>query len=189
MTKIVCLSRESRDWVKAENYILYKHFIRYYNLHDRHKRYDIPAKTDVYSLIRDSGVTSSSSTPAEALTPFCFSTDGGTYNDVATYFIDKLFSANNVCHSTKIPKNANISVYLGKKVDLNVETLNIKNCKPSLADSNLITIPFMDSTDPEEEESYKLIKELHIHNMGWGYTCFVSAFAVFVSENKINPKS
>lgn len=24
-----------------------------------------------------------------------------------------------------------------------------------------------------------------MHNMGWGYTCFVSAFAVFVSEKEI----
>ena len=24
-----------------------------------------------------------------------------------------------------------------------------------------------------------------IHNMGWGYTCFVSSFAVFVSEREI----
>jgi hypothetical protein len=54
-----CLSKLSREWVKAENYILYKHFIRHYNLHDRHKRYDIPAKTDMYSLIRDSGIQAS----------------------------------------------------------------------------------------------------------------------------------
>jgi hypothetical protein len=56
VAKFVCLSKLSREWVKAENYILYKHFIRHYNLHDRHKRYDIPAKTDMYSLIRESGI-------------------------------------------------------------------------------------------------------------------------------------
>lgn len=47
----------------------------------------------------------------------------------------------------------------------------------------------MESTDPEEDETYKLIKELNIHNQGWGYTCFVSAFAIFVSETKISLKS
>lgn len=108
MTKIVCLSNSSREWVKAENYILFKHFIRYYNMHDRHKRCDIPAKADVYSMIRENGIIASSLTPAEALSPFCFSTDGGTYNDVVTYFINKIFSSTNVCHSTKIPKNSNI---------------------------------------------------------------------------------
>ena len=25
--------------------------------------------------------------------------------------------------------------------------------------------------------------------MGWGYTCFVSAFAIFISEKEIKPKS
>jgi hypothetical protein len=188
IVKFVCLSTVAREWVKAENYILYKHFIRHYNLHDRHKRYDIPAKTDMYSLIRDSGIQASSKSPSEALTPFPFETDGGTYNDATTYFIDKMFQSNNICHSTKIPKNANVQVYFGKKIDLNLDQINIKNYKPT-SNLNYISIPFADSVDPEEEESYKLIKELNIHNLAWGYTCFVNAFAVFVSERKINIQS
>lgn len=39
--------------------------------------------------------------------------------------------------------------------------------------------------DKEEPETFKLLSELVIHNMGWGYTCFVSAFMIFVSEKEI----
>ena len=38
---------------------------------------------------------------------------------------------------------------------------------------------------PEEKPAFKLLGSLTFHNMGWGYTCFVSAFAVFVSEKEI----
>jgi hypothetical protein len=79
-------------------------------------------------------------------------------------------------------------VYFGKKIDLNLDQINIKNFKPT-SNVNYISIPFAENGDPEEEESYKLIKELNVHNMAWGYTCFVSAFAVFVSERKINIQS
>jgi hypothetical protein len=91
-TKLAFLSKSTREWMKAENYILFKHFIRYYNMHDRHKRCDIPAKTDVYKMIIENGLICSSKTSAEALVPFCFGTDGGTYNDEMTYFIHKMFS-------------------------------------------------------------------------------------------------
>jgi hypothetical protein len=39
--------------------------------------------------------------------------------------------------------------------------------------------------NPQEQETFKLVSELVIHNMGFGYTCFVSAFAIFVSEKEI----
>ena len=36
-----------------------------------------------------------------------------------------------------------------------------------------------------EEETFKMISKLTLHNMGWGYTCFVSSFAIFISEKEI----
>ena len=64
-----------------------------------------------------------------------------------------------------------------------------KNFK-SPNDQNTILIPFSQFfADKSEEETYKQISELVIHNMGWGYTCFVSAFAIFVSEREINSGS
>ena len=51
---------------------------------------------------------------------------------------------------------------------------------------NQICLPYEKHfADPSEEETYKLLGELVIHNMGWGYTCFVSAFAVFISEREV----
>ena len=49
----------------------------------------------------------------------------------------------------------------------------------------MLRIPFTDYySDAAEEEQFKLLSELVIHNKGWGYTCFVSAFAVFVSDRE-----
>jgi len=39
--------------------------------------------------------------------------------------------------------------------------------------------------DPESEETFKLLDELEMRNMGSGYTCFVKAFAFFVSDQEI----
>ena len=39
--------------------------------------------------------------------------------------------------------------------------------------------------DKNEDETYKQLSELVIHNMAWGYSCFVSSFAVFTSEREI----
>lgn len=38
--------------------------------------------------------------------------------------------------------------------------------------------------DMEEEESFKVLSELVIHNMGSGYTCFVQAYAFFISTDR-----
>jgi hypothetical protein len=37
----------------------------------------------------------------------------------------------------------------------------------------------------EDEESYKIISSLIVHNLGWGYTCFASAYAIFVSDKEV----
>lgn len=53
-------------------------------------------------------------------------------------------------------------------------------------EANVICLPYEKYyADKEEPETFKLLSELVIHNMGWGYTCFVSAFMIFVSEKEI----
>ena len=61
-----------------------------------------------------------------------------------------------------------------------------KNFKVA-GEPNTILIPFSQFlADQSEEETFKQIVEVVFHNMGWGYTCFVSSFALFVSEKEIN---
>ena len=48
--------------------------------------------------------------------PFSYFTDGGTYNDDYYYFIHNIFQKTNVCHSTRVPKDANVQAYLGRKI-------------------------------------------------------------------------
>jgi len=49
----------------------------------------------------------------------------------------------------------------------------------------VIRVPFEQFQSEEEEDSIKQLKSLVIHNMGHGYTCFVQAFALFVSDEEI----
>jgi len=57
--------------------------------------------------------------------------------------------------------------------------------KPKPSEPNVIRIPFEQFPTEEEEESVKQLKSLVIHNMASGYTCFVSSFALFVSDEEI----
>ena len=58
--------------------------------------------------------------------------------------------------------------------------------KPKATEPNTIQVPFMQHLlDATEEETYKLLGNLVMHNKGWGYTCFVSSFAIFISEKEI----
>ena len=52
VNKISALNKHIRNIVLAENYILFKHFVRYFNLHSRLKKSDIPAKVDILQLIK-----------------------------------------------------------------------------------------------------------------------------------------
>ena len=54
---------------------------------------------------------------ATPLDPYSFYTDGGTYQDETHYFSQNIFTKTNVCDSTKIPKNANVQAYFGRKVE------------------------------------------------------------------------
>jgi len=54
------------------------------------------------------------------------------------------------------------------------------------SEANKFSIPYEKFiVDKEEPETFKLLSDLVIHNMGWGYTCFVTSFAVFVSDKEI----
>lgn len=78
MKSFTRLSRVSRELILSENYIIYKHFLRTFNLNDRLKRADIPAKCDIIQLIKENASIKTSQNQVN-LYPFCFYTDGGTY--------------------------------------------------------------------------------------------------------------
>lgn len=181
---IMNLNKEAREFSTSENYILYKHFLEYFNLHERLKRADTPAKVNVLQLIKDNLLLSLTS-KKENLQPYCYFTDGGTYNDDHYYFIQNIFSRTNICYSTKVPKNSNVQAYLGRKVLVDPSQVSPKLHKVK-NEQNMISLPYEKHfADNNEEETLKLVSDLVIHNMGSGYTCFVSAFMIFVSEKEI----
>lgn len=87
---------------------MFKHFLRQFNMmNERLKRADIPGKVPVLQLIRENMTLPKDETSTN-LKPFCFYTDGGTYNDDTKYFLQNIFSRSGVCYSSRIPKNTNI---------------------------------------------------------------------------------
>ena len=113
--KLLRLNRKLRSIVQSENYLLFKHFLRNFNLlNDRLKRADIPAKIAIMTLLRDNFSLRSIEHLPGILLPFCYYTDGGAYNDESKYFIHNIFSRSNVCYSSKIPKCAHVQAYLGR---------------------------------------------------------------------------
>ena len=53
INKLMCLNRNVRERVGQENYILFKHFLHLFNLHDRLKRSDILTRVDILELIKN----------------------------------------------------------------------------------------------------------------------------------------
>ena len=105
--KIMRLNKRVRDIVQAENYLLFKHFLRNFNMfNERLKRSEIPALTSIHDLLRENFLLRKSA--MQDLQPYGFFTDGGTYNDDSKYFINNIFSASGVCYSTKVPTNTNV---------------------------------------------------------------------------------
>ena len=63
VTKIMLLNKRVRDIIHAENYLLFKHFLRSFNmLNDRLKRTDIPALANILDLLRENFALRDSST-------------------------------------------------------------------------------------------------------------------------------
>ncbi len=120
------------------------------------------------------------------LQPFAYYTDGGTYNDDTKYFISNIFSRSGVCYSSKIPKNTNVQLYLGRRVEADPNKLQPKDHKVKGGMPNEIMLPYHQHLqDFDEEESFKVVRELVIHNQGSGYTCFVNSFCLFVSDREV----
>ena len=102
------LNKHFRDVVEAENYILFKHFLVNFNLPtERLKRTNIPARAPIKQIIQEN-INLREAEPAQDLKPYCYYTDGGTYNDDTKYFINNIFSTSGVCYSSKVPTNTNI---------------------------------------------------------------------------------
>ena len=80
--------------------------------------------------------------------------------------------------------NASIKAYFGRKVIVDAAILPPKNYKVKNTQDQ-IQLPYEKYVDKNEEETYKIVTELVIHNMGWGYTCFSSAYMIFFSEKEI----
>ena len=116
VSKLLRLNKRLNGIVKSENYLLFKHFLRNFNMmSDRIKRADIVAKVKILELMQENF----SLRPAGSLNlfPYSYYTDGGTYNDDTKYFINNIFGKTGVCYSSKVPKNTNIQIYLGREID------------------------------------------------------------------------
>jgi hypothetical protein len=51
---MMLMNKRMRELIMSENYILFKHFLRDFNiLNDQLKRSDIPAKISIMQLLRD----------------------------------------------------------------------------------------------------------------------------------------
>jgi hypothetical protein len=165
---------------------MYKHFLRNFNLlNDRLKRADIPARIPIMQLMKENFSLVNQTTAAPNIEPFAYYTDGGTYNDEPKYFINNIFSRSGVCYSSKVPKNTNVQLYLGRKIEPDPSKVLPKDHKVKGA-VNEICLPYEKLvSESAPEESFKLLSELVIHNMGSGYTCFVKAFCLFTSDREI----
>lgn len=78
--KMMCLSRDVRQQVMTENYIIFKKFIRQFCLNNRLKRSDLPAYVDVFDLIKDN-IQIHRFSKSKRIQPFVFFTDGGVDQD------------------------------------------------------------------------------------------------------------
>jgi hypothetical protein len=184
---LLLLSRRINKIVKGENYILFKHFLRTFNLlNDRMKRTDLPSRGPVLDFLRDNWRLCREVQPVK-LEPFSYYTDGGTYNDDSKYFINNIFSRTNICHSTRLSQNANVQIYLGRLVDTDPSVMPPTSHKvPGSKNGHEILLPYEKHfRDQDEEETFKLLGNIELHNMGSGYTCFVRAFCFFASDREI----
>lgn len=119
------------------------------------------------------------------LLPFSFFTDGGTYNDDTKYFINNIFSRSGVCYSSKLPRNTNLQLYMGRRLDYDSTKMLPKDHKVQ-GKQNEICLPYEKYlTESTETETFKVLGDLVIHNQGSGYTCFVSSYCFFISDREV----
>ena len=160
--------------------------MRTFNLStERLKRSDLPGKVNIPTLLNDNLSIKRTTASQSDLKPYCFYTDGGTYNDDIKYFVHNIFSSSGVCHSTKIPTNANLQLYVGRHIEVEPSLVQPKDHKVK-GKTNDICLPYQEHyANPEEEETFKILNELEIKNMGSGYTCFVKTYMFFTSCREV----
>lgn len=104
ITRLMVCNKRLRDLLISENYLLFKHFLRSFNLlNDRLKKSEIPAKISIMALMRDNFSLRRAHPVPQNLRPYAFYTDGGAYNDDNTYFIQNIFSQSHQCYSSLSP--------------------------------------------------------------------------------------
>jgi len=184
-SKLNRVSRHLAQIIEAENYIMFKHFLRSFNLlNERLKRADIPARAPIKTIMKDNFELRKKEA-AKNLHPFSYFTDGGTYNDTPNYFINNIFSTSGVCYSSKTPNNTNVQIYIGREIQADPQKMLPKDHKVK-GHVNQIQLPYEKHfKDPESEETFKVLDEFEMRNMGSGYTCFVKAFAMFISDREV----
>jgi hypothetical protein len=101
---MACLSKEYNQFVKSENYILYKRFLTLYCINQKNKRDGLAAEVDILQLFQDCATAKEENLENEKLKSYAFYTDGGAYQDSNTYFLYRLHGDGSVLYSTiKIP--------------------------------------------------------------------------------------
>ena len=138
----------------------------------------------IQSLLRDN--LSDNLLKPDNLQPVAYFTDGGTYNDDSSYFIHNVFQKTLVCHSSKAGNNVNVQAYFGKSNGFFKDAMAQDPKTHKVGDDpNKICLSLEDCKYEEEEENFKRLTELVLHNKGSGYTCFVNSFCLFLSEKEI----
>lgn len=90
-----------------------------------------------------------------------------------------------MCYSTKVPTNSNLEFYIGKLVQVDPSLFLPKDHKVK-GKTNEICLPYADYfANPEDEDTFKMLSELELRNMGSGYTCFVKSFMFFTADREI----
>ena len=95
--KLMPLSKEFKQFIESENYLLYKKFIQLFSINMKAKRSMVPALTEVLQLTKecvqaaDKCTSNSMDLGAQKIVMFAFYSDGGTNDINMTYFMHRIF--------------------------------------------------------------------------------------------------
>lgn len=198
--KFLRLSKGVNEFVRAENYLLYKKFLKLYNVNCNRKKGVIPAELDVLELVKkcvtvlDSEEAMNWGDPlSQKITMFAFYTDGGTHQDSFTYFMHRLFDDGyngsylySTRYITDMLKNpVHIQAYGGRDAVFTHTPI------PQFKDPDnqmIIRVPverFL--RNKEQPESFKQLTGMKVDKRITHYTCICNYFMVFVSDKEIDP--
>lgn len=187
LTKVLATNKRVKLAISEQNYFVLKMFIRYFNIHWRFKRTDIASFADMVRLCQENIKILQNKTSAKLFNPFAYYCDGGTYNDDHTYFIHHIFSTSNVCYSTKKGTDSNVQFILYRKAQIQQGQITPKQWFPEPGNNHKIRVPVNEFyTEENEPETFKIIKDITIYLRGWGYTCFITHFALFISDQEVD---